>query len=166
MILVNVFLGAPEGLEAERRAFHEAVGDINEAEGMPRGILFVPLFVSRKLHEQQVIDANIRSCAFYLLALDRIWGPAGRSFEHDLQLALACRDDAALPMREAVVLLKKPDDDPAMDPALARFRARPPADGDPRRIPFEDCAQFKAIVRGLLSAWLKDVAPAGAGASN
>jgi hypothetical protein len=154
MKLVNVFLGAPEGLGAERRAFHEAIADVNEAEGAERGTLFVPLFVSRKVHEQDVIDANIRSCTYYLLALDNHWGPPGRGFEHDLQVALAGCHDPGLPMREVVVLLKKPAADRPMEPAVAAFRDRTPVEGDPRRLEFDGPPQFKAIVRDLLSGWL------------
>jgi len=159
MNLVTVFLGAAEGLEAERRAFHSAVGEVNEAEGLARATLFVPLFVARKLHDQEVIDSNIQSSAYFLLALDHTMGPPGRSFEHDLRVALACRHDVGMPMREAVVLLKRMPADQAMEPAATAFRSREPVDGDPRRLEFDDVTQFQSLVRDLLSRWLRELAP-------
>jgi len=156
--LFNVFLGAPEGLELERRAFHEAVGESNQAEGLPRGTLFVPLFTSRKIHEQEAIDSNIQTSTYYLLALDDNWGPPGRSFEHDLHFALACREDPTLPMREVVVLVKKQAGDRPLDPGLSAFRNRAPGPSDPRRIEFDSPQQFKTIVNELFRGWLRELA--------
>jgi hypothetical protein len=166
MKLVNVFLGAPEGLEEERQAFHDVVGEVNEAEGLKQGILFVPLFVSRKLHEQQVIDSNIRSSTYYILALDDHLGPRGRSFQHDLNVASECCADPALPMREVVVLLKQPGKDSFWEPAVAAFRARPAGAGEPRRLEFADAVQFRLVVRELLSQWLREPAAAATGAAS
>lgn len=166
MTLVNIFLGAPEGLEEERQAFHDAVGDVNEAEGLKRGVLFVPLFVSRKLHEQGVIDSNIRSSTYYILAVDDYLGSMGRSFEYDLNQAVKCRADAELPMREVVVLLKQQAEDRPLEAAVAAFRARPVREGEPRRIEFADAAQFKTVLRDLLQAWICDLTAASSGAAS
>ncbi|HKE22051.1 MAG TPA: hypothetical protein VKB88_06645 [Bryobacteraceae bacterium] len=165
MTLVNIFLGAPEGLEEERQAFHDAVGDVNEAEGLKRGVLFVPLFVSRKLHEQAVIDSNIRSCTYYILAVDDYLGSLGRSFEYDLNLAVRYRANAELPMREVVVLLKQPAEDRSLESDVAAFRAHPVREGEPRRIEFADAPQFKTVVRDLLQGWICDLTSAPGWAS-
>jgi len=100
--LVHVFAAIPLSPGAELRAFYRAVAAVNESEAMSQGVLFVPLALPEgsadKSLFQSAIDYNIRLCAYYIQAGD------APGFSHEYALALACRDDAALPMRQVAVL--------------------------------------------------------------
>lgn len=159
MTFYNVFLGAPGSLSAETTAFHEAVGECNQEEAMARGVLYLPLFTSRKAHDQGTIDSNIRMCRYYLLAVDDTIGLHGNTYDHDWWLARKCCEDPNQPMQEAVALLKKLPEGRPLDPFAEKFRGSLKAEGGPRCFEFADEVEFKAIVRRLLSEWLTTIAP-------
>jgi ribosomal protein S18 acetylase RimI-like enzyme len=143
---VNVFCATPGDLEDERDAFYRAATKVNETVGIGLSLLFAPLSivptVGDKTRFQKAVDENIRICSYYILALNDTWGPPHLNFEEDYRLALACRDDASLPMREVAVLLKNP---PAGRKLLGDDRAR--------CIDYADVAGFESIVRDLLTEW-------------
>ena len=146
----RVFCATSFELEAERRAFEELLGEFNETSAMPRGVLFVPVFLVRmrdKRPYQAEIDDNIRESRYYLLSVAGEWGPAERNFKSDYRLACRCREDAALPMRDVVVLQRRFEDDPPPEPTL-------PAPG----AVFETVEQFGELSRGLLARWLEETA--------
>jgi ribosomal protein S18 acetylase RimI-like enzyme len=144
---LNTFCAAPGDLEAEREAFYRAVAQVNENAGIGLHLLFAPLSIvpaiTDKTKFQAAVDENIRLCSYYILALDDTWGPPLKNFEQDYRLALECRDDASLPMKEVAVLLKNPAAGRAL---LGEDRAR--------CIEYADVAGFESIVRDLLSEWL------------
>jgi hypothetical protein len=145
----RVFCATSWELEAERRAFHDAIAEVNEAEGIAHGVLLVPVTlvnIRDKRPLQYTVDENIRDCRFFLLALADGWGPPERHFERDYRLALACRTDSALPMRETAFLWQKRADESAVPPGLPAPTAE-----------FSTADEFKAQVRALLSAWLAAV---------
>jgi hypothetical protein len=130
-------------MEAERRAFHEIMGNFNENEAMRHGVLFVPVALTnvrdKRLYQFDV-DENIRACRHYLLLLSEGWGPAERNFENDYHLAVQCVADPALPMRSVAVLHKrqKPLDAGTPEPQAA----------------FSTIAEFGQCVNSLLADWL------------
>jgi hypothetical protein len=133
-----------DDLERERQAFHEVLGEVNETEGMPLGILFVPVSVpphmSNKTSFQPLVDDNVRACTFFVQVLHHTWGPPTRNFEHDYQLANACCADAQLPMEGVAVFLK------AIEPGAAEFKGSASE--------FKSMDEFKTCLRSQLSAWL------------
>src|SRR3954451_14123911 len=142
----RVFCATSWELEADRRAFHDVIGDVNQTDAMGRGILLVPVTlvnIRDKRPLQYAVDENIRDCACYLLALTGGWGPAERHFERDYRLALACRADPALPMRETAFLRQRTDNDSAIPAGL------PAPSGE-----FSTTGEFKTQVRALLCRWV------------
>ena len=152
--MFRVFCATPSDaeadLEAERHAFHDVVGKLNEAEGIPRGILFVPVSVLPNMASliafQQVVDENVRDSAFYIQVLGHTWGSPTRNFEHQYQLARQCCGEVSL-------FFKVPNGLP-VEPAVARLRESlsttetPPVD-------FADLDDFRTHLRSQLSAWLQ-----------
>lgn len=150
----RIYCATPWALEEERGTFYEAVSEFNAVHAMPRGVLYVPVSLGSVLDKrpyQYTVQDNIRACRHYIQVLDTlspdqppstIWGPPERHFAGDLRLALACRDDPALPMSEVAVLVKEP--------------TRPLADldGVSALLEFRDTADFKRQLRGLLPHWL------------
>ena len=147
----QIFCATAWELEGERRAFYDLVGEVNEADSMPRGALYVPVSLTNvqdKRPLQYTVDENIRACSYYLLAIAGDWGSKERNFERDYRLALSCRADPSLPMRETAILLQaRPDGAP--DPFAAELAAA----GFPS-IPFRDTTEFNEIVRALLKQWI------------
>src|SRR5260221_8266060 len=117
----RVFCATSRELEPERRAFHAVIAEVNDAEAMPRRMLLVPVTLASlrdKRALQHLVDENIRSSSFFLLVLTDGWGPPERHFERDYRLALACRTDPALPMRENAFLWQRPPDQRAAPAGL------------------------------------------------
>jgi hypothetical protein len=145
----RVFCATSWELEAERSAFHDVVGDINETEAMARGVLLVPVSLVNiydKRPLQYVINENIRDCRCFLLALSEGWGPPERHFERDYRLALACREDSTLPMRETAFLWQKPTDGSAVPPGLPAPTAE-----------FATSDEFKTHTQTILRGWLANL---------
>jgi len=142
----RVFCATAWELEGERLAFQDVVGEVNEQEAMKRGLLFVPVSLINlrdKRPYQYAVDENIRACHYYMLAVSDGWGPPERRFERDYRLAIACRQDPALPMRETAFLWQRLDADSVLPAGL-------PAPTHE----FLTTEDFKALTRELLIGWL------------
>jgi len=129
-------------LPAHRRAGH--------------GVGYMP--EDRRLVPEFTVEENIRECRYYILVPADNWGPPERALERDYRLALACAADPALPMQQAVLLLRtQPDGSPSP------FAATLDAAGLPYTA-FTTIEDFQQALLGILPAWLAaDSAPAGSG---
>src|SRR5262245_22116036 len=146
--LHRVFCATAWELEGERRVFHDVVGEVKEVESMTRGLLFVPVTlvnIRDKRPFQYAVDENIRACRYYMLAVSDGWGPPERHFERDYRLALACRQDPGLPMRDTALLWQR----------LAPESVPPVGLPAPTR-EFTTTDDFNVRVRELLLEWLAD----------
>lgn len=123
----RIFCATPGDLEEERLAFYKVMGEFNEAEAMPLGILFVSISIVPHMIDkrpyQAVVGENIRSCRHYIQVLEDTWGPPQRNFERDYALASQCVGDPSLPMHEVAVLFKKPLVPNQVEPAYRRDAA-------------------------------------------
>jgi hypothetical protein len=147
----RVFCATPWELEGEQHAFYDVIGGLNEREGIPRGVLFVPVTlgdIRDKRRHQFTVDENIRDCSHYILLLYQDWGPPERNFENDYLLALQCVGDSALPMQSVTVLQKR------------QLSGKPLADGLPEpQAVFSTTEEFGHCLNSLLSAWLDLASP-------
>jgi hypothetical protein len=134
-------------MEREQILFSDAVGRFNEAEAMPKGVLFLPVALTNvrdKRPLQYTVDDNIRQCSYFVLLLATEWGPVERNLRCDYELALECLADPGLPMQDVVVLKKvKPASGTALTDDLPEPRAT-----------FFTPAEFTESLNGLLAAWL------------
>ncbi len=155
--MYRVFCATPSDaeadLEAERHAFHNVVGDLNEAEAMADGVLFVPVSVLPNMTSlivyQKSVDENVRACRFFVQVLDHTWGPATRNFEPQYQLATQCCAGVSL-------FFKAPNGRP-VEPAVSQLRESLLAAQASRVIDFENLDDFKTRLRSQLSAWLQSI---------
>lgn len=146
--MYRVFCATPgdseDDLERERHAFHEILGEVNETEGMPLGILFVPVSIAPQMTNkatfQQLVDDNVRACTFFVQVLHRSWGPPTRNFEREYQLANEYLADQQLPM-EGIAVFRK-----ATESGVVEFEG-PTSE-------FKNIEEFKTSVRSQLSSWL------------
>jgi hypothetical protein len=149
----RVFCATSWELEGERRAFYDVVGEWNETAAMPAGILYIPVSLTN-IHDKRAyqftVEDNIRACRHYILAISEDWGPRERNFERDYRLALECRADASLPLRQTAILVKnQPDGSPS--PFIATLAAA----GFSGAV-FSGVEDFQQAIRGLLEAWLQE----------
>ncbi len=146
----RVFCATSWELEGERRAFYDVVSEFNQATGLARELLYVPVSLTNvrdKRPLQYTIEENVRESFAYVLVLTDGWGPAERNFERDFRLALECQRDPALPMRHVALLWQRPPDHP---PFLADVEQRGVSP-----VPFDDTAGFRREALRLLSEWVE-----------
>lgn len=104
----RVFVSAPGDLEADRRATHDAIAQANEAVAMPAKILLVNVGLRDDGQIEAVRSAvsdNVRWSTFFIQIFQDDWGPRNL-FRKLFLLAVECRDDSSMPMRDVVVCLK------------------------------------------------------------
>src|SRR5258708_36172428 len=118
----RVFISTPGDLLREQDACRAAISEVNEKEAMRQKILLV----SVGLREDGQIEAfrsavaeNVRQCTYYIQVFQDDWGPKNL-FRKMFFLAMDCRDDASLPMRELIVGLKAAPRE--TDPEILAFR--------------------------------------------
>jgi hypothetical protein len=148
--MYRVFCATPSDsqadLEDERNAFYDVVGELNETEGMPEGILFVPVSVLQHLTSliafQQAVDENVRACMFFVQLLQHTWGPPTRNFEHQYQLATQC-------CKGVSVFFKAPNG-LHVEPSVADFR-----ESQNPIVEFQSLDDFRTALRSQLADWLK-----------
>ena len=145
----RVFCATPWEMEAERGCFYDVIGQFNETQAIPSGVLYVPVSlvnIRDKRPLQYAVEENIRDSRHFIVLLSEDWGPIERNFEEDYLLARECAADPALPMNEIAVLRK-----------IGRSK-RPLADGMPEPDgAFSTMEEFRQCVDGLLSQWLANL---------
>jgi hypothetical protein len=75
---LRVFIASPAGLADERKAFGEEIQDYNEAESLPRDVLFHPVGWEDTLgavgRPQAIINEDVRASDYFILLLWNRWG--------------------------------------------------------------------------------------------
>jgi hypothetical protein len=120
--MYRVFISAPGDLGRERQACHEAIAAVDETTAMPAKVLLVE--VGLREDEQitgsrSIVSDNVRWCTFFIQVFEDDWGPKNL-FRKLFNLAIECRDDPSMPMREVVVCLKEAPHE--TDPEILAFR--------------------------------------------
>ncbi len=104
----RVFISAPGDLEPDRQVCNDALAAVNETTAMPAKVLLVAIGLRENeqiLSSRGIVSDNVRWSTFFLQLFQDDWGPRDL-FRKLFLLAIECRDDAAMPMREVVVCLK------------------------------------------------------------
>jgi hypothetical protein len=156
--LHRIFCSTPGELEAERRAFDDVVGEINQAEAMPKNFLLVPLsiapYIVSKLPYQPVVDANVAICRFFVQVLHDTWGPPTRNFEPDYALACRLKADPAEAM-EGISVFFKAADGAQIEPGILQLKSSLQSQRDRQAYEFAGLNEFKRQLRAQLSDWLR-----------
>jgi len=159
-VLHRVFCSTPGDLERERQFFHEVIGEVNEAEGISQGHLFVPVSIVpnmvNKLAFQPAVDANVEACEFFIQVLHNTWGPPERNFEGEYNLACRLKTDPGSPMKGIAVLFKTADE-PQVEPTILQLRSAARSQQEYAAYEFASLDDFKHSLRPQLSAWIRTV---------
>jgi hypothetical protein len=157
----RIFCSTPGELEAERRAFDDVVGEVNEADAMPKGILFVPLsimpYIVNKLPYQPMVDANVRACRFFVQVLHHTWGPPTRNFESEYQLACLLMADPAEALDGIAVFFKAADSLQIVEPGILQLKSSLQSQQHPQAFEYAGLDDYKLQLRAQLSDWLRSV---------
>ena len=69
----RVFVASPGGLQEERKAFRDTLQKYNEADGLERGVYFIPVGWEATLggygRPQERIDKDLVRCDYFVLLL-------------------------------------------------------------------------------------------------
>jgi hypothetical protein len=158
--MLRIFCSTPGDLEEERMVFHDVVGEVNEAVGMPKGVLLVPVSIVPKMVNksffQGVVEENVRACNFFVQILNDTWGPPARNFEREYGLALQLKDDPAAAMEEVAIFFKAANG-PRLDSGILQFRSSAQSQRDCPTYEFASLEEYQRQLRVQLSAWLRAV---------
>lgn len=157
----RVFIAGPGDLEREREAVRKAIGDVNETDAMPRKVLLVSVGLMHDEHivgYRAAVSENVRDSEFFVQVFEDDWGPKNL-FRKIFHLAMECRDDGSMPMREIAVFLK--DARPETDPEIVGLRAELEQAPDVRVHYFNTAAQLSEQVREVASGWVRNIVAEG-----
>jgi hypothetical protein len=104
----RVFISAPGDLDTDRLAAYDAISRANESTAMPAKILLasVGLRESGQIDNfRSAVSDNVRWSTYFIQIFQDDWGPRDL-FRKLFLLALECRDNSSMPMRDVVVCLK------------------------------------------------------------
>jgi endo-1,4-beta-D-glucanase Y len=120
--MYRIFVSAPGDLERDRETCHDAIAQANETTAMPAKVLLVTVGLrdnDQISGSRAIVSDNVRWSAFFIQIFEDDWGPRDL-FRKLFLLAVECRDDATMPMREVVVYLKDAPNEP--NPEILAFR--------------------------------------------
>jgi tetratricopeptide (TPR) repeat protein len=167
----RVFIASPGGLQEERKIFREAIEGYNQAEAVPRGVLFVPVGWEDTLggvgRPQSLINDDVRKCDFLVLVLWDRWGTPpdnGGGFssgtEEEFHIALECLEDEAFPMTQIVVFFKSVEPKQLADPGPQLLKVldfRQALEQNRRHLfhTFDSTIKFEKLLTRHLAHWTR-----------
>ena len=153
----RVFLSAPGDLSADREAVRSAIAKVNQDLAMPERILLVAVGLpddDQIVGYRAAVAQNIRESAYFVQIFQDDWGPKNL-FRKMFYLALECRDDAALPMSEAIILLK--DAPHESEPEVLAFRKELEDHADVRIFRYRKPEELAAQLAPVFEAWVQAI---------
>jgi len=168
---LKVFIASPGGLAEERKAFRDAVQELNDADAVARGVFFQPVGWEDTLggigRPQTLINEDVRAADYFVLLLWNRWGsPSGTTpsrfssgTEEEYHVAMECI--AGKTMRQIVIFFKSVDPQQLSDPGeqlrkVLEFRK----DIEQRKThlfqSFDTTDSFRRLIRRHLAQWLRN----------
>jgi hypothetical protein len=153
----RIFISAPGDLEQDRQACHDAIAAVNENCAMPERILLVS-FGLRENNQiesnRSVVSDNVRWSSYFIQLFEDDWGPRDL-FRKLFLLALECRDDATMPMRDVVLCLK--DAPHETNPQVLEFRAELEGRQDIRVIRYSRAEEIRQKIAEVCTGWAESI---------
>jgi len=170
---IRVFIASPSGLADERKAFREVILDYNEAEAIPRGVLFQPIGWEDTLgavgRPQSIINEDVRASDYFILLLWDRWGslpdttcsPYTSGTEEEYHIAMECYNSKEFSMRQVVMMFKSVDARQLSDPGqqlqkVLEFRKTVETEKSHLFHSFDTIDSFEKLLRKHLAAWLRN----------
>ena len=160
--MYRVFISTPGDLARERETCRKAISETNEQDAMPQKILLVSLGLMEDgqiVGYRSAVAENIRQCTYFIQVFEDDWGP-NKLFRKMFFLAIDCRDDESLPMREVIVCLK--DAPRETDPEILAFRKELEETPGVQVLRFDQPDNLKTQLAEVCSRWVQAVRAATA----
>jgi hypothetical protein len=159
----RIFISAPGDLERDRQACHDAIAEANEATAMAAKILLVS--VGLRDNEQisgsrAIVSDNVRWSTYFIQIFEDDWGPRDL-FRKLFLLAVECRDDATMPMRDVVVCLKEAPHETNLE--ILAFRKELEERKDVRLIRYGSVDELKTQLIEVCNGWAREIIDSGIG---
>jgi hypothetical protein len=157
----RVFISAPGDLEPDRQACHDAIARVNETTAMPAKVLLVSVGLRENGQiegSRAIVSDNVRWSAFFIQLFQDDWGPRDL-FRKLFLLAVECRDDASMPMRDVVVCLK--DAPHETNPEILAFRRELEERSDLRVLRYGSLDELKAQLAEVCEGWARGILSSG-----
>jgi hypothetical protein len=164
--MYRVYLSAPGDLQKEMTACRDAIADVNQDLAMPAKILLVSLGLTNDdqiTGYRSAVSDNIRQCTYFIQVFEDDWGPRNL-FRKMFLLALDCREDLSLPMREVIVFLKAAPRE--TDPEILGFRKELEEMPGIRILRFETPEGMKSQLSEVCEGWTRGIMAESVGAVN
>jgi hypothetical protein len=157
--MYRVFISGPGDLERDRQTCLEAISEVNETKAMPLKMLLVSVGLTSDdqiVGYRSAVAENVRQSTYFIQLFEDDWGPKNL-FRKTFYLAVECRNDSAMPMRELIVCLKAAPRE--TDPEILAFRKELEDLADVRIFHYTDLAGLKEQLLEVCGGWV------GAGAA-
>jgi hypothetical protein len=153
----RVFISAPGDLEADREACHQAIAGVNETAAMPEKILLASIGLrdNGQIEGHRAISSdNVRWSSYFIQIFQDDWGVRDL-FRKLFFLAVECRDDATMPMRDVVIFLK--DAPHETDPQILNFRKELEGLSNVQVCRYKATQDMRAQLEEILTGWARDL---------
>lgn len=153
----RVFISAPGDLGPDRQACFEAVTEANETTAMPARVLLVSVGLrddAQIVDYRSVASDNVRWSSYFIQVFEDDWGPRDL-FRKLFLLATECRDDASMPMRDVVVMLKDAPRETAAE--VLAFRQELEERRDLRVFRYATVEELRAQLTEVCTGWARDL---------
>jgi hypothetical protein len=157
----RVFISAPGDLEPDRQACHDALAQVNETTAMPAKVLLVSLGLrdnDQISGSRAIVSDNVRWSTYFIQIFEDDWGPRDL-FRKLFLLAIECRDDASMPMRDVVVCLKNAPNETNAE--ILEFRRELQERRDLRVIQYDKLDELMAAVVDVCNGWAREIIESG-----
>ncbi len=157
----RVFISAPGDLEPDRQACHDVIAQVNETTAMPAKVLLVTVGLRENGQiegSRSIVSDNVRWSAYFIQVFQDDWGPRDL-FRKLFLLAVECRDDASMPMRDLVVCLKNAPHE--SNPEILAFRRELEERTDLRVLRYGSLDELKAQLTEVCKGWARAIIASG-----
>lgn len=158
----RIFISAPGDMDRDREAICDAISRVNADLSMPAKILLVPVSLRENAQiegHRSIVSDNVRWSSYFIQLFQDDWGPR-ELFRKLFQLAVECRQDSSLPMRDIVVCLKSAPHD--TDERVVAWRRELAERTDLRVIQYERADELQERIAEVCAAWGRALIAAGA----
>jgi hypothetical protein len=152
----RVFVSAPGDLDRDRQACYDAISDVNEKTAMPAKVLLVSVGLRENNQvegHRGIVADNIRWSSYFIQLFEDDWGPRD-VFRKLFMVALECKDDPNMPMRDVVVCLK---DSHETDAQILAFRAELESRSDVRLVRYSRPEEIRDSIAEIGTGWAESI---------
>jgi len=151
----RVFISAPGDMDRDRQACYDAISRVDAETTMPAKILLVPVSLRENTQiegNRGIVADNVRWSSYFIQLFQDDWGPR-ELFRKLFLLAVECRDDPSMPMRDLVLCLKSAPQE--TDERVLAWRKELSDRTDVRMISYDRPEEIQAQIEEVCTGWAR-----------